>query len=274
MNVSTRLYAALLRLPRFRGKGRLEGILREHLFRRPTWAVRHGLRMCLDPVEWSQVELLRDGCLEPITTTLYGEILRDGDAYVDVGAHVGFHSLVARHHVGPSGRVITVEPQPYCGELLLANWRANGFANLVLYLAAAGARDGAATLRHQHLRDASRLSLCLDGVNDETRESVGRLVRLDTVFGEQKLDRVRIVKIDVEGYEPEVLEGLGARLEDVDHLIVEVLGSPDQLSERSWTMLSGLERSGWRLHTVEGKPWAPGGVLPENNVWLSRLPCP
>jgi FkbM family methyltransferase len=195
------------------------------------------------------------------------EVAAHATRFVDIGAHVGFHSLVAQYHIGPSGRVIAVDPQPHCGERLLANWRANGFANVAFYLAAAGTRDGAVTLGHQHPRDASRLSLRLDGVNHEPSEFVARLVRVDNLFGEQKVDGVRLVKVDVEGYVPEAIERLGDLLEDLPHLIVEVLGPPDQLSERSRTMLFGLECRGWRLNTVGGKPWAPAGVLRENNVW-------
>src|ERR1700730_18322195 len=121
------LYRRLLRLPEFMGKSRLIGFYRSVFFLTPRPRLIHGLRMELDPLEWTQSDLIKNGSLEPLTSALYGKLLRAGDTYVDVGAHIGFHTLVARHYVGQSGRLIAVEPQPYNCQKLLANWRANDF---------------------------------------------------------------------------------------------------------------------------------------------------
>ena len=90
---------------------------------------KYDLLMELDPQEWLQLQLFESKWLEPETLNLYERLLRPGDVFIDVGAHVGFHSLVARHLIGPDGLVVAVEPQPYNAGKLLANWRANGFVN-------------------------------------------------------------------------------------------------------------------------------------------------
>src|SRR5206468_1566389 len=113
MHLTSRLYVNLLRFPNFKGKGRIENSVRKLFFASPRYEVVHGLRMELSPLEWTEITLMRDGIIEPKTTALFGTLLRPSDVYVDVGAHVGFHTLVARHHVGESGKVIAVEPQPY-----------------------------------------------------------------------------------------------------------------------------------------------------------------
>jgi hypothetical protein len=59
--------------------------------------------MELDPMEWTQSDLLRDGSIETLTSALYTKLLHDGDRYVDVGAHVGYHTLLARHCIGAEG---------------------------------------------------------------------------------------------------------------------------------------------------------------------------
>src|SRR4051794_8280050 len=101
-----RFYRWLLKLPRFRGQDRLVGWYRETVFAPKTASLIHGLRFEPDAFEWSQSDLLRDGSSEPFTTACFGRLLRPGDTYVDVGAHVGFFALLARHYVGSTGRLL------------------------------------------------------------------------------------------------------------------------------------------------------------------------
>jgi FkbM family methyltransferase len=226
--------------------------------------------MEIDPLEWTQSDLLRDGCIESQTTTLYGKLLRQGDKYVDVGAHVGFHTLVARHFVGATGQVLAVEPQPYNCQMLLANWRANGFENLALYVAAAGERNTTIALHQQVATDTSRLSICLEPVNDEARVFHVPLRRLEGILDEQGVKHVRLLKIDVEGFEFEVVNGLGAYPPAIDNIILEVLDTSSDLSPKTVSLIEQLKRLRFQLRTVNGQSWDCQSPLPENNLWASR----
>jgi FkbM family methyltransferase len=264
------LYRRFLRLPDFRGKARLGSLIRKHLLESRPITVVDGLEMRLDPIEWPQAELLRDGVLEPLTVALLRRTLRAGDHYVDVGAHVGFHTLVARRAIGAGGRVVAIEPQPYHSAKLLENWRINAFENVVVYVALAAEDTGAATLPLQRASDGSRLSLALPSANDLPQRFRVPCVRLDTVLAEQRLDRVRIIKIDVEGCEDRVLAGLGEAWPRVDGLVVEVLGTPDRVTESSRRAIDMLRERGFTLRDVRGEPWACDRPLDENNVWAAR----
>jgi FkbM family methyltransferase len=226
--------------------------------------------MEIDPLEWTQSDLIKNGSLEPLTSALYGKLLRAGDTYVDVGAHIGFHTLVARHYVGASGRVIAVEPQPYNCHKLLANWRANDFHNLVVYVAAAGTHNGSVALHHQIATDTTRLSLCLAPVNDQPQVFYVPMMRLETIFDRQAIDHARLLKIDIEGYELKALEGIGPHTQAVDNIILEVLDTATALAPKSVSLLEKLERLGYELRTVEGHAWNRSSALPENNLWASR----
>jgi FkbM family methyltransferase len=230
----------------------------------------HGVVLELDPIEWTQSDLLRDGRLEPLTSALYGKLLRAFDTYVDVGAHIGFHTLVARHFIGETGQVIAVEPQPYNCQKLLANWRANGFENLALYVAAVGERDTTIRLHQQVETDTTRLTMCLEPVNDETRTFYVPLKRLETIFNEQRVKHVRLLKIDVEGYELEVVKGLGPFSPAVDNIILEVLDTSSAPTPRSLALIETLKSLDYELKTVEGHAWNARSELPENNLWASR----
>src|SRR5262245_30307870 len=114
-------------------RGRLRGLLARRLRGLFEAQVLPGIRMDLDPWEWSQQQLRRGAAVEPRTRALFARILRPGDTYLDVGAHVGLHTLVAGRLVGPGGRVIAVEPQPYNCAKVLTNWSINGMAHVIVY---------------------------------------------------------------------------------------------------------------------------------------------
>jgi FkbM family methyltransferase len=264
--MSLGFYRSLLRLPQFKGKARIIQAYRAAFFRSYKFTGSHGFVMELDPIEWTQSDLLRDGSIESLTSALYRKLLREGDTYVDIGAHVGYHTLLARHCIGAQGQVIAVEPQPYNCQKVLANWRANNFENLALYVAAIGEEDSTIRLHQQVATDTTRLSMCLDPVNDEARVFYVPLRRLDAILTEQRVAHIRLLKIDVEGYELEVVKSLGTFGSVVDNIILEVL---DTSSEKSLTLIDQLKSLDYELRTVEGHDWSDRVPLPENNLWAS-----
>jgi FkbM family methyltransferase len=266
------IYRRLLKLPTFKGKSRITEGYRQLFFSPKSYRIIHGLQMDIDGFDWIQSDVLRDGCAEPLTCALMGKILKDGDTYVDVGAQFGLHTLVARHFVGANGKVIAVEPQPSNCHKLLTNWRLNGFENLTLYVGAIGDYDGSIALHLQSATDTSRLSLCLTPVNDQPQLFQVPINRLETILDQARPDAVRLLKIDIEGYELEAIGGIGRYVDLVEHIILEVLDSESGITEKSKELLQVLSDHGYVLRTVEGKPWDNNHErLPENNLWASRI---
>ena len=266
------VYTRLLRLPAFKGKSWLTSSYRKAFFPSKIYRWKEGIVFDIDPMEWNQSDLVRDGGIEPLTCQLMGRILQLGDTYVDVGAHFGFHTLVARRSIGAQGRVIAIEPQPYNCHKLLVNWRANNFENLVLYVAAVGDYDGTVALHLQSPTDTSRLSLCLDAPNDQPQTFYVPMNRLDKILESSKLDTVRLLKVDIEGFELEALRGMGRYIDSVENIILEVLDTDAVLTEKSRLLLEELGGLGFTLSTVTEKPWSEGlDPLPENNLWAARI---
>lgn len=266
--VIDKLLTPFLRLPHFKGKTRIEELLRRLLWTPNQTVVFGGLRMELDPAEWMQMQLLKGNWMEPLTLELYAKLLQPGDVFVDVGAHVGFHSLVARKLVGPDGLVVAIEPQPYNAERILANWRANNFTNLELIVGAASANDGWVELNDQVMIDRSLLTLRDHGGKNEAQRFEVPSLRLDSIFQRHKIASVKLLKLDVEGYEGEVIIGLGDRLRDVDHIVFEILPSARQNGAGSVTKLLC---DSFELFTTEGVKWKSGDAIPENNLWARRI---
>jgi FkbM family methyltransferase len=265
-----RLLQLFLRLPDFRGKVRLEGILKRFLYPNEEIKLSGSISMALDPREWLQRDLLANGGLEPLTIRLFEKLLKPGDVYIDVGSHVGYHTLIARTLVGESGKVVAVDPQPYNCEKLLANWRVNGFDNVVVYVAGIGKSSDWVSLRDQPATDRSKLSLLESSTEARGPEFAVPVFQLETLWSRAKISRAALLKIDTEGYEAEVLLGGKPVLPTVANIILEILPENRQNAELVARLLL---HEGMTLYTVEGNAWTPGAKLPENNLWATRRPA-
>ena len=133
-------------------------------------------------------------------------LINDGDSVLDVGAQIGVHTLYLSEAVGPDGKVIAVEPDPDNLEILEQNVRNNRCRNVVVVQGALGNKGGVVKL-YQNSHNRGELSLV-----DLSKEGVYVKVKIfkgEDLLSSLGVDRVDFAKIDVEGYEPFVLEGLG-----------------------------------------------------------------
>jgi FkbM family methyltransferase len=168
-----------------------------------------GARMSLRPCEFIQNRILFFGTWEPHATALFHEVIRPGDVVIDVGANVGYYTLLAAHRVGRGGRVYAVEPAANTRRLLRQNLRLNGLNNVTVIAAAAWDEAAAGRL---HLADVNCGSSSLRALGaGEPVEEVS-LVRLDDVILAEDRSRVSLIKLDIEGAEAHALAGLSATL--------------------------------------------------------------
>jgi FkbM family methyltransferase len=172
-----------------------------------TWAtghvIVHGRPFVLDPQDSLG---LAQGPFEPRETTLVRRLARPGMRCLDVGANIGYYTLLFAQLVGPSGLVVAVEPHPDNQKLLrhnLAPEMAQGRVRLIP--AALGEGPGRLPLFQAENAGMHRLypSVCCSPTFHEVEVRSGDSLDL------APLD---IIKIDVEGLEPAVLRGLEATI--------------------------------------------------------------
>jgi FkbM family methyltransferase len=267
VNIRIGLLRALHASPRFKGRGRMIGTLTESFRGRPV-RLPSGFLMALDPGEWIQQDILVKGSTEPLTQNLIGRLSSPGGCVVDVGAHVGLHALEAARAVGSGGRVLAFDPQPYNVDRIGRHAVLNGLYNILGFCAAVGDRDDFIKLPMQSERDRARLSLLGSSPSDEGAFVEVPIRRLDTVLDAHAINRVDVLKVDVEGYELEVLRGLGARINDCANVVLELLDDVDE--ERSRAVVDHLESAGFILKDMTGAPWRWRGPLVEGNLWAFR----
>jgi hypothetical protein len=149
----------------------------------------------------------------------YRRYLRAGDVFVDVGANIGYYTILGAKLVGMSGKVLSIEPNPIVYEYLAANVSLNGLTTAETRNVAAGAQPGHAALK-LHPRDDTQSCIGVQG------DYTVPILPLDAIVGEEP--SVALVKIDVEGYEQSVVEGATRTLGRTNCMYFEV--SPEHYS--------------------------------------------
>ncbi|VTU00933.1 Methyltransferase, FkbM family OS=Oscillatoria acuminata PCC 6304 GN=Oscil6304_3683 PE=4 SV=1: Methyltransf_21 [Gemmataceae bacterium] len=190
----------LLRPVQFKGKVRLLNPLVPRAGTR-TGTV-HGARMSLDLAEHIQ-RMVYLGAYERTETRLIRRYLQPGMNVVDVGANVGYYSLLAARRVGATGRVLAVEPSAVAADRLAATIKDNAIPNIHVERVGLGQSRGEAILFDPRPDNHSPTMLGDPG-------GAGRVVpirTLDEVTAECGLTHIDLLKIDVEGYEPRVFAG-------------------------------------------------------------------
>ncbi|WP_282259183.1 FkbM family methyltransferase [Stenotrophomonas sp. PS02301] len=141
-------------------------------------------------------------------------VLAPGDFFVDVGANIGLHTVVAARRVGREGRVVAVEAMPRTVQHLRTSLRLSGVEDRVtVFPFAAGARD---EVGHAfHIASVAGHS-SLYPLDEETVEEVR--VDIRTLDGLVPAGTVKLVKIDVEGAELDVIAGMTRLIEQNPHV--------------------------------------------------------
>lgn len=197
------------------------------------------------------------GIAEREMQQFFASHIRPGDQVLDVGANIGFFTLVASALTGPTGRVASFEPHPDNAEALRRNVTANQLNQVEVVEAAVSDRNGESGL---HLNTSDQVASL---VVARTNETVS--VQTVTVDAEiQRLDlRPAFVKIDVEGHEDAVVRGMTETLRTVRPIVVcEVHTNEPSFAHPVPAM---LKAAGYRVS------WLEEGADADDDVWAPHL---
>ena len=147
------------------------------------------------------------GKYEPYETELILRQAQDGDVVVDVGANIGYYTVLLADKVGNSGKVYAFEPDKTSFEILKKNIKENNLKNVVTVNAAVGSRGEKKILykSKKNLGDHKVYEIPLGFAASpfEERETV-KIIKLDNFLKNKKID---LMKVDTQGWEPEVIKG-------------------------------------------------------------------
>ena len=182
--------------------------------------------------------------------------------FVDVGAHIGTHTIYAMR-TGRFARAIAFEPEPRNARLLAMNLEANGPSQAaVVVRKAAGAAPGSAVL-HLHPRNTGAHALDVPPSYDGRDSLQVPVVRVDDELDELAVppEKIGLVWVDVEGYEPQALAGLAKLIARSVPITFEF--TPSRYSvEVKQRLVAELVRRYTTVHSLgRMDPTAPIGTL-------------
>jgi len=225
--------------------------------------VNKKFKMSLDTSEYIQGHLFVFDCFEPDTILLIEQITKKGDVILDVGANIGYLSLVFAHSTGSGGKVYSFEPEQNNYNKLLKNISLNSYNNIESHKIAFSNKETKIKLFKSKDNNLGSHSLIYNpDVLDEEFEFVDTIT-CDKFITDNNIMQVDIIKIDVEGAEYEVLQGMTNTLELFRPLIIMEINNPIQ--EKRNIPSEKLKR------IVINKNYTAYNITPDGNIEFSPL---
>lgn len=199
---------------RFKGSRFIRALVRTLLIPSPKGKaickVPYGFSLIVDPIVDKGVErnIYFNGGYEYGTLEIMKKILDKDDVFIDVGSNVGLMTLAASSFVGSGGVVYSFEPYPETYQILSENLILNKTQNVRIYNLALGAESGKASIYSNMVVNRGSSSLLKPSHLDAKGEAVD-IIALDEFIEKEEIKKIKMIKVDVEGWELEVF--LGAR---------------------------------------------------------------
>jgi FkbM family methyltransferase len=207
----------------------------------------NGHKMYLDPND--SLNLSIKEIHEPFETELVKDHVNKGEFVLDVGAHIGYYSLIMARCVGKNGKVFSFEPNPLNFNILKKNIEINEYQNIVLEEKAVSNKNGTTNLYlskgNSGMHRIHPSKYCEDVISVD-------VVKLNSYFNNQITKKIRFIKIDAEGSELDVLEGLSDILKNSKiKIIMEFV--PEHIIEhgsKPLDVLNFLNKYGFKIFII------------------------
>ena len=238
----------------------------------------NGRRMFVDMRDSAvATHLFTTGTWEPEETKLVSNLLKEGNVFVDVGANIGYFTLLASAAVGKTGKVFAFEPEPNNYSLLQKNVKVNRCGNVNCERKAVTNAD---QLLELHLSDFNYGDHRIYQSHDDEGYNHGHErvrtqiqgVALDNYFSPGT--RIDLLKMDVQGAEYFALQGMKRLLNDNPHIILILEFWPHGLQQagiQPTSLLQELADLGFLAHRLENEtllpwPWQDISQTPEGDA--------
>ena len=236
----------------FRGKTRLADLLgrvtNSWKGGHGTFSLATGETVTIDLGDRIQ-RLMWGGAYEPQVKRCFASLLRPGDTLVDVGAHIGFFSMIAASLVGSSGKVYAFEPNSALFQTLLSN--AAQFPWIVASLRAVCDKSGTVAFSNPQQAGESGWGK-LASVRNEGNVELVEGVSLDEWSESLRFPAIRLIKIDAEGSEPFILEGARRVIANArPYLIIELNSALlREVGRTRDSVTNSLREQGYRIFGI------------------------
>jgi FkbM family methyltransferase len=207
----------------------------------------NGLRLARADVVAQHIQAfgLVRGTLETSVQEAMRRTVASGGTFYDIGANLGFFSLLGARMAGPDGRVIAFEPHPANAALIKENATLNGLQTIHVCELALGRQTGADLL--YDVAEASWSRLVGYGRHPDARGTVSvSVAAIDDLLEEGRVPPPEVVKIDAEGAELDILAGMARTLAARRPALI------CELHATNAAFVDLMDSSGYRVENLDG----------------------
>ena len=216
-----------------------------------------GHEMYLDSSD--SLRLSTNGVFEPHTTQVIKQNISSGDIVIDIGANIGYFTLIMAKGIRENGKVFSFEPEPKNFELLKKNVEINNYSNVILEKKAIGNKTGTAKLyladrKNNVFSSGMHRIFRSDLVSQIADPILINIIKLDDYLQDLKfIKKIRLIKIDVEGAEFDVLKGMNKILDENKEIKIVMEFSSENLEDygsNAYDVVDFLMNKGFKLSVI------------------------
>jgi len=210
-----------------------------------------GRRIMLDTRNIQNYSIITHGIYEKGVAWAIEKYLSPGNTMIDVGANIGFFTLLGNHIVGPHGKVYSLEPNPDIFELMKASVHINAFRPRSVRLnMAAFDKEGTLELTWSAAKHGGGRLRTSDKIKLDEKSAQVELQRLDQLISVDDLP-VDLIKIDTEGSELYVLQGAEGILNKSPNCVIISEWNPNFLRGRGSSVSEAIEFISSHFNSIE-----------------------
>jgi len=195
------------------------------------------------------------GIWEPVITNYFKKAIKPGDTVIDIGANIGYYSLLSSKLVGSKGKVFSIEASPSIYTELLNNIKLNKQTNINTYNAAVYNKQENLVLYKADKENIGASSLFERNKYKYTEESTISANTLDKIIPPKSIKNARLIKVDIEGAEWFLVDGIKELIKETNaDWLIEI--SPTDIKSTGGSVIeikSIFFKSGYKAYIIDNK---------------------
>lgn len=191
--------------------------------------------------------IIQDGIFEKNSVAVLKKLVKNGDTVLDVGANIGFYSILFSKIVGNTGRILAFEPTLHYGKVLEKNLKTNNIQNCEII------RVGLSNIKQKlkiHIGPSSA-TIHVPGGGFSTSQEIINLISLDDYIKENNIDKIDFIKVDIDGHEPFFFKGALKTIQRYEPIILLEINQLNYFEAgfNAWDFYEMLKRLNFKIYS-------------------------
>lgn len=200
----------------------------------------------LDEDKYLDKCIIQNGIFEESSTQIIKQLVKKGNVVLDIGANIGYYSVLFSKLVGYTGKVFCFEPTEHYSNVLKMNLEANNIQNTDIF------KIGLSNKNQELEIQIGNSSATLHPIENQvsTKKELIKLTTLDEFIKHHHLQKIDFVKIDIDGHEPLFFEGAQKTLDKYNPIVLLEVNHPNYIEAgfNAWDFYDFLKKNNYIIY--------------------------